>query len=461
MKLLISALKIFRKNILRKKISITIRPGLFGITSNKYSQNKPKTFLRILIILFICTHLLEAQYLQAPEVWSKPIKISRFNLSKYYADMPSITPDGSKIFFITANPPNPTSIYCSEKTDTGWNEPRILTSYINQNLAEAPSISPDGKKLYFRRYDNGGYGDWDLWVSEWSDRLNDWGPSKNLGPNINSSAIEWFGYTPDNKYFYFERVSGLLTDIRVSEWNDTTQQWGTSSLFDNHQLNVGHDIDGMTMTQNKKKLYFSMYTFNNYPKHDEFDIYVSYFDSTKGFYGTPMLLNVNSHPDSSVPEYNPGNLGYDGYPTITADGRYLYFSSNRDDTNHVHGGNPIFDIYESKLLVDENGDTVTNIKEENKYRINSFELFQNYPNPFNPSTTISFDLIKQLKVKIIIYDNLGRKIRELADSFFTAGIHEVIWDGKDEFGNKLPSGVYYYSLFADKYRAVKKMIILK
>ncbi len=285
---------------------------------------------------------------------------------------------------------------------------------------------------------------------------------ENLGPNINSSSIEWVGYTPDNKYFYFARVSGFLTDLMISKWNDTTQQWGTSSLFDKHKLNMGNDIDGITMTQDKKKLYFSMYTFNNYPNHDESDIYVSYYDSTIGFYGTPMLLNINSHPDSSIPEYNPWNLGQDVYPTITGDGKYLFFGSNRNDTNYIHNKSPIFNIYESRLLINENGDTVTNINDYNKTLINkTFKLYQNYPNPFNPSTSISFYLYKSSMIKIIIYDNLGREVKELVNSFFLAGNHVIKWNGKDSFGNKLSSGVYYYSLFTDKERTVKKMIILK
>ena len=67
----------------------------------------------------------------APEVWSKPQKITSFNLSGYYADNPSVSPDGKKIFWITAEPPNPTSIYFSEKTDTGWTKPKKLNNNIN------------------------------------------------------------------------------------------------------------------------------------------------------------------------------------------------------------------------------------------------------------------------------------------------------------------------------------------
>jgi len=409
--------------------------------------------------LVLLTIQLYAQdpYPQAPEVWSEPKKIISLSLNGYYTDMPSITPDGKKIFYYTSLPDSPGVIYYSEKIDTGWSKPKKLNSYVNATiLDDNPSISPDGRKLYFIRYDYGGYGDWDLWVSEWSDSLNDWGPSRNLGPNINTDAIEWVCYTPDNKYLYFTRVSGFLTDIMISKWNDTAKQWGPSTLFDNHKLNIGHDIDGITMAQNKKKLYLGMFNFSNSNyKHDEFDIYVSYFDSTKRFYGTPMLLNINSHPDTSVPEYNPWSLGYDGYPTITADGKHLFFSSNRNDTNHIHGGRPFFDIYESRLLVDENGDTVTNVKEETN-PIKSIRLYQNYPNPFNPTTVINYQIPNDGFVTLKVYDILGKEVKTLVNEFQAKGKYSLNFDA-----SRLASGIYFYQMRAGNFSSTKKMILTK
>jgi hypothetical protein len=426
-------------------------------------MGKNYIFLFLNLVLFSVQLYAQDVYSQAPEIWSEPQKIITLNLNGNYAEMPSIMPDGKTIYFMSAYIDSPAVIFSSYKTDTGWSIPKKLNSNINATMLERnPSISPDGKKLYFIRYDNGGYGDWDLWVSEWSDSLNDWDTPKNLGSNINTDATEYICYTPDNKNLYFTRQGGFLTDIMISEWNDTTQQWGTSSLFDNHKLNIGNAIEGITMTGNKKKLYFGMYNFLEYSSynHDEYDIYVSYYDSAKKLYGTPMLLNINSHPDSSVPNYNPYNLGCDSYPTITSDGRYLYFSSNRKDTNYLHSGTPVVDIYESRLLVDENGDTITSVEEKNT-QIKSIHLYQNYPNPFNPSTKISFSLSDATNVKILIYDNLGRKIRKLVDMYFRKGDNIVVWDGRDDAGNRLSSGVYYYSLLTGKDNIVKKMILLK
>jgi hypothetical protein len=105
---------------------------------------------------------------------------------------------------------------------------------------------------------------------------------------------------------------------------------------------------------------------------------------------------------------------------------------------------------------------ITSIKKEKNNNSNNLDFnIINYPNPFNPSTKISFTLETAKNIKIIIYDNLGRKVRKLSDSYFPSGSNTVTWDGRDEAGNNLPSGVYYYSLLTDKDSIVKKMILLK
>lgn len=70
----------------------------------------------------------------------------------------------------------------------------------------------------------------------------------------------------------------------------------------------------------------------------------------------------------------------------------------------------------------------------------------NYPNPFNPSTTIAFDLSRPAHVDLRVYDAGGRMVRRLASREFGAGRRQVVWDGTDDAGRRLPSGVYHYRL---------------
>ncbi len=94
-----------------------------------------------------------------------------------------------------------------------------------------------------------------------------------------------------------------------------------------------------------------------------------------------------------------------------------------------------------------------------------FSLRQNYPNPFNPETSIEYGLPEPAQVKITIYDINGHEIRNLVSGNQAAGIHSVKWDGRDETGNKVVSGIYFYHFKAIGAKKVfsqtNKMILMK
>ena len=90
-----------------------------------------------------------------------------------------------------------------------------------------------------------------------------------------------------------------------------------------------------------------------------------------------------------------------------------------------------------------------------------FELSQNYPNPFNPSTTIRYFLAKREKVPLEIFNLLGERVKALLNGEKSAGEHAVSWDGTDEKGKTLPSGIYFYRLKAKDHSETKKMHFLK
>ncbi|HHE37582.1 MAG TPA: T9SS type A sorting domain-containing protein, partial [Candidatus Cloacimonetes bacterium] len=89
------------------------------------------------------------------------------------------------------------------------------------------------------------------------------------------------------------------------------------------------------------------------------------------------------------------------------------------------------------------------------------ELTGNYPNPFNPQTIISFGLNRSSKVTLDIYNIKGQKVRTLVNGNKQAGYHKIIWDGKDNFRNKVGSGIYFYKMTTDDYNNIRKMILLK
>jgi hypothetical protein len=112
-------------------------------------------------------------------------------------------------------------------------------------------------------------------------------------------------------------------------------------------------------------------------------------------------------------------------------------------------------LRDHKLLVDFNN-TVTSIAQTNSMIPDKCELYQNYPNPFNPLTRIKYDLPKQSRVKLVVYDILGRKAATLVDEMKKAGSYQVIWNA-----NRFASGVYFYRLQTGNYSAVKKLLLLK
>ena len=92
----------------------------------------------------------------------------------------------------------------------------------------------------------------------------------------------------------------------------------------------------------------------------------------------------------------------------------------------------------------------------------SFKLSQNYPNPFNPSTKIQFSLPQTEKVKLEIYDIQGNLVKSLVDyDLYQAGNYEVMWDGKDNHGRQVSSGIYFAKMHAGKFAQTKKMNLVK
>jgi len=90
------------------------------------------------------------------------------------------------------------------------------------------------------------------------------------------------------------------------------------------------------------------------------------------------------------------------------------------------------------------------------------ELFQNYPNPFNPTTTISFSIPEESKVELSVYNIKGQKVRTLTNNNFDKGNHSVVWNGIDDTGNSVGSGVYLYKLNVNgKSESVNKCLLLK
>ncbi|MBU2506454.1 MAG: T9SS type A sorting domain-containing protein [Bacteroidetes bacterium] len=90
-----------------------------------------------------------------------------------------------------------------------------------------------------------------------------------------------------------------------------------------------------------------------------------------------------------------------------------------------------------------------------------FDLFQNYPNPFNPQTTIRYNVAKRSVVIIQIYNLPSQKIATLVNETKETGRYSVIWNGTNDYGLSVASGVYLYRFYAGDFVDTKKLMLIR
>ncbi|MFQ5582972.1 MAG: FlgD immunoglobulin-like domain containing protein [Calditrichia bacterium] len=125
------------------------------------------------------------------------------------------------------------------------------------------------------------------------------------------------------------------------------------------------------------------------------------------------------------------------------DGEHLWIADQSNDLIYKVTGNVVTGIANSAVLTQ------------------SFHLYQNYPNPFNPVTVISYQLTGSSDVELTIYDILGQPVKNLVKGKQPAGYYDAEWNGKDNAGKDVSSGIYIYRIKAGKYTATRKMILLR
>jgi len=166
--------------------------------------------------------------------------------------------------------------------------------------------------------------------------------------------------------------------------------------------------------------------------------------------------------------YSAGNvlIGY----TLTVLG-VLGIDVNDSDHDYVQGGNGrlVFQVANSCIPRDQHlsvasywVNTVTSeVVSDESLIPKQFALHNNYPNPFNPTTQIAVDLPEAAATEITVWNIIGQKVATLYSGDLNAGHHIVNFDGQDDNGQQLTSGMYLYRVTAGKYNAIKKMTLLK
>ncbi|MCD4693478.1 MAG: beta-galactosidase [Calditrichales bacterium] len=224
--------------------------------------------------------------------------------------------------------------------------------------------------------------------------------------------------------WYGDAINGL--NYYRSGYTDTTYLNSLRSFYDTHNL-----------VRNNYKGYF-VYVTGNKP--------FIFMLSRESSYSGTIEVNVKGwqllNGDTTFEEYNSGTTY-----SATISGNKATFN-----VNLVPQQPYLF------LLSSASG-----LEEQTRKRLsNSFSLFQNYPNPFNPQTTIGYQLPVRNNITIKIYNLLGQEVQTLVNENKNAGNHSVVWDGKDNSGRQVSSGVYYYKLRLDNgICRIKKLLLLK
>lgn len=407
-----------------------------------------------LFISLTINRIFAQDYPLAPEVWSEPVRIfpdSGEFIARYE---PSLTKNLDTMYFHKSG-----EIYRSVKINNVWQTEERLSDNVNDGTpSRNPSISKNGKRIYYSAW--GGYGGWDLWYNDWVDSLNDWDQAKNMGPVINSSTSEMYLYEESRDTIYTINSHWTIDGPAKYVWNDSLQNWSlVDSFYYHYDLGIG-ELHGLSITKNKRKMYYGLRPWDNdILEKQGMEICVTYWDSTINNWGNSFYLNLNSKPhiDSST---NAEFRGTEYSPWISEDGKVIIFESDRDS---LWNGKYVPSLYISYLLVDENGDTVPSVlQEENPRSPNELGVQQNYPNPFNSSSIIPYIVPASLKsdcnIKLTVFDIRGREVTVLVNSFKKPGYYEALFDAS-KYG--LSSGIYIYHIKIGGFTQAQKMIYLQ
>jgi hypothetical protein len=183
----------------------------------------------------------------------------------------------------------------------------------------------------------------------------------------------------------------------------------------------------------------SLYNVTTVYDGSDYEIYINgKLDALSTFSGSILQTNI----DFMIGQVLPGDNRYN-FKGVLDDIRIYNYALSFQEIRNLYDITTIVDEQWNNLIPDQN------------------ELFQNYPNPFNSSTIIYYQIKDAAPVDLEVYDILGNRIRSLVNEYKLAGYYTDYWDGKDNNGHQVPSGIYFYTLKTKNYNQTKKLVLLK
>lgn len=280
-------------------------------------------------------------------------------------------------------------------------------------------------------------------------------------------------------FFITNNIGWALSDGYVIKTTDGGENWQSqSNAFGLRGIHFSDSLNGWVTPGSKPfKTVNGGGTWiqqTNFPSNSPYDVFFN--DSLNGFISlTNKLYNTTDGGISWALLQNVTNFSFGRFSNLSYNNLFLAGGLRTYESKDAgENWNEVIELRNESVefmrltnvsegfavgrigLIIRLSDSVVNVEGNNISPPNEYRLYQNYPNPFNNSTSISFNLQENVKVKLIIYDSLGRQVKILVDKEFQPGFHTVNFTADD-----LASGIYIYKLEGGGFIDVKKMILLK
>jgi plastocyanin len=299
---------------------------------------------------------------------------------------------------------------------------------------------PDGDTAWVRRYNGpGNYYDWASAIAvDGSGNVYVTGYSHGSGTGSDYATIKYY---PDGDTAWVRRYNGPANSYKYDVARAIAVDGSGNVYVTGGSEGNGTGFDYATIKYVQAFSWVSIIDFDFVPKVDTVSVGDSVRWTNNGTVPHTSTSDTKGPWDSGT--LNPGESFTFQFQTP---GSYPYHCEFHPSMTGMIVVRPASDVK------DETG---------NKERPSQFTLSQNYPNPFNQTTKIDFSLAKSGFVSLNIYDILGRKVRTLVSERLSSGYKSVLWDGKNDSGKEVASGIYFYCLKVGDFSDTKKLVLLK
>jgi len=288
-------------------------------------------------------------------------------------------------------------------------------------------------------------------VASGASRGSSWGDYDNDG-DLDMVIARYNG---DRNVLYNNKGNGTFTQIMVGDiYYDLGKSNGASWCdFDNDG-----DLDLLITNEGVDFLYSN----DGYNNH-WINLKCIGRVSNKSAIGAKVRAKavINGQPRWQMLEI-AGQTGFSAQNSLNAE--FGLGTATRIDSIKIQWPSGVVDVRTNvnvdQFLVIAEGSVTTVTERENNPPV-EFMLGQNYPNPFNPSTTLKYDLPQQAEVRLKIFDVQGRHVRTLVNQPQPAGRYAITWDGRNERGESIASGVYLYQLRAGTFAQTRRMALVR